>query len=152
MKRVLLFLVRLIIISVLLVPLLSLFHYLYAAILMSLLDAATTGTRAPLPYDASRNMYTFIVLILATPGLAIKKRVLAVGSGVGLFLSADVFMMAVWTPYLKTPQPSLANMAVSYGWPVVAHYLLPFLLWFAFAFRQVERMFRGDAYFETATL
>ena len=38
----------------------------------------------------------------------------------------------------------MANMAVSYGWLVVAHYMLPFLLWLAFAFRQIEGLVKGE--------
>lgn len=98
-----------------------------------------------LPYDGSNNLYTFLVLILAIPGMEIKKRVIGIVTGIALFIFTDFFMTAVWIPYLKTPGPSLANMAVAYGWLVVAHYLLPFLLWLAFAFRQIEGLFRGAA-------
>ena len=104
-----------------------------------------------IPYDGSNNLYTFLVLILAIPGMKIKKRIIAIVTGIALFLFADFFMIAIWIPYLKTPRLSLANMAVSYGWLVVAHYLLPFLLWLAFAFRQIEVLFRGATNFEQNT-
>jgi len=35
-------------------------------------------------------------------------------------------------------------MAVAYGWLVVVQYLLPFLLWLAFAFKEIEVLFRGE--------
>lgn len=145
MKKLLPFLARLIVISLLFVPILTPFHNVYKFVL-SLITTATMPTNElmeSLPYDGSNNLYTFLVLILAIPGLEIKKRIIGVVTGIAMFLFVDFFMTAVWIPYLKTPQPSLANMAVSYGWLVVAHYLLPFLLWLMFAFREIERLLRG---------
>ena len=145
MKKLLPFLVRLIVISLLFVPALPLFHQSYKFVLATITTAtmATNEMMASLPYDGSNNLYTFLVLILATPGLPIRKRIIGIVTGIVMFLLADFLMIAIWLPYLKTPMPSLANMAVSYGWLVVAHYLLPFLLWFAFAFSQIEKLFRG---------
>ncbi len=144
MKKFLLFLARLVAVSLLLVPLLPLFRDSYRSILTSVV-AAMLGGEAPvsLTYDGSNNLYTFLVLLLGIPGVALRKRIIGIVTGIGLFLFADFFMTAIWPLYLKTPRPSLANMAVSYGWLVLAHYLLPFLLWFAFAFREIELLFRG---------
>ena len=146
MKKILPFLARLVVISLLFVPVLPFFHQSYKFVL-ALTTTATMPTSSmleSLPYDGSNNLYTFLVLILAIPGMEIKKRLIGIVTGIGLFLFVDFFMIAIWIPYLKTPRLSLANMAVSYGWLVVAHYLLPFLLWLAFAFRQIERLFRGE--------
>lgn len=147
MKKLLPFLVRLIIISLLFVPLLPLFRQSYQSVLTFFSAAAMPGGEPPvsLTYDSSNNLYTFLVLLLGIPGVALRKRIIGIVTGIGLFLFADFFMTAIWPLYLKTPRPSLANMAVSYGWLVLAHYLLPFLLWFAFAFREIELLFRGVA-------
>jgi hypothetical protein len=145
-KKLLLFLARLLLISLLFVPVLPQLHQSYKFVL-AFMTTATLPTNemiASLPYVGSNNLYTFLVLILAIPGLGIKRRVVGIVTGIIMFLLTDFFMIAVWIPYLKTPRPSLSNLAVSYGWNVVAHHLLPFLLWFAFAFRQIERLFRGE--------
>jgi hypothetical protein len=145
-KKLAPFLLRLVVISLLFVPLLPLFHRFYTSIQLFVSTAAigSEGTLGSLPYDGFNNLYTFVVLILGIPGLAMKKRFIGIITGAGLFLFADFFMTVIWPTYLKTPRPSLANMAVSYGWLVVAHYLLPFLLWLAFAFRQIEVLFKGQ--------
>ena len=145
MKKILPFLARLLVISLLFIPLLPYFHqsYKFVLVLVTTASMPTSEMMANLPYDGSNNLYTFLVLILAIPGIEIKKRLIGVITGIALFLFADFFMAAVWIPYLKTPRPSLANMAVSYGWLVVAHYMLPFLLWLAFAFKEIEVLFRG---------
>jgi hypothetical protein len=146
-KKLLPFLARLLVISLLFVPLLPMFHQSYKFVLAFMTTATmpTNEMMASLPYDGSNNLYTFLVLILAIPGMEIKKRIIGIVTGIVLFLFTDFFMTAVWLPYLKTPRPSLANMAVSYGWLVVAHYLLPFLLWLAFAFRQIEGFYKGES-------
>ena len=146
MKKILPFLARLVVISLLFVPVLPYFHQSYRFVLALITTASlpTSAMMGTLPYDGSNNLYTFLVLILAIPGMKIKKRLIAIVTGIALFLLADFFMIAIWIPYLKTPRLSLANMAVSYGWLVVAHYLLPFLLWFAFSFREIDRLFRGE--------
>lgn len=145
MKKLLPYLTRLVIISLLFLPVLSPLHQAYQFVLVAITSGTmpTEEMMKALPYDGSGNLYTFLVLILATPGLEIRKRGIGVVTGIGMFLFVDFFMTAIWQPYLKTPQPSLMNMAVSYGWLVVAHYLLPFLLWLLFAFRQIERLFRS---------
>jgi hypothetical protein len=141
-KRLLPFLARLIVISLLFVPVLPWFHQAYKFVLAFITTATmpTSEMMATLPYDGSNNLYTFLVLILAIPGMEIRKRAIGIVTGIALFLFTDFFMIAVWLPYLKTPRPSLVNMAVSYGWLVVAHYLLPFLLWLGFAYRQIEAL------------
>ena len=142
MKKLLLFLARLLVISLLLVPALPLLHHSYKFFLV-LVTTATMPTNEmmdALTYDASGSLYTFVVLLLAIPGMEIKKRTLGIVTGITLFLLTDSFMSAIWIPYLKTHRQTLAYMAVSYGWIVVAHYLLPFLLWIVLAYRQIEEM------------
>jgi len=152
-KKILPFLARLLVISLLFIPVLPFFNQSYKFVLAFITTATMPSVEMmeSLPYDGSNNLYTYLVLILAIPGMNIKKRLIGIVTGIALFLCADFFMTAVWIPYLKTPRPSLANMAVSYGWLVVAHYLLPFLLWLAFAFRQIEGLFRGATNVEQNT-
>ena len=142
MKKLLLFLARLIGISLLFVPVLPWLHQSYEYVMAAIVSATlpTSEMTIDLPYDSSGNLYTFLVLLLAIPGMEIRKRVVGAVTGFALFLFIDFFMTAVWLPYLSTPQPSLVNMAASYSWLVVAHYLLPFLLWIVLAFRQIEGM------------
>jgi len=141
-KRLLLFLARLLGISLLFIPLLPLLHQSYKFVLafITTMTLPTSEMMEKLPYDGSNNLHTFLVLLLATPGMEIRKRIIGVVAGVAVFLFTDFFMTAVWLPYLKTPTPSLGNMAVSYGWLVMVHYLLPFLLWMVIAYRQIEEM------------
>ncbi len=147
MKRLLPFLARLVVISLLLLPVLSVFHQFYKFVLAFITTATmpTSEIMNSLPYDSSNNLYIFFVLILAIPGMKIKKRVIGIVTGIALFLCTDFFMTSIWTPYLMTPRPSLTNLSVPYGWNVFTHHLLPFLLWFGFAFKQIDSLFRQEA-------
>jgi hypothetical protein len=150
-NRLLPFLARLVVVSLLFVPFLTPLRTGYTTALKFVATAALPAgfVLDNLRYDSFNNLYTCLVLILSTPGLKLPRRLTGVVTGVGLFLAIDLFMAVVWPLYLKTPRPSLANMAVSYGWLVTAHYLLPFLLWFVFAFREIDRLFRGASPGET---
>lgn len=146
MKKILLFLARLLGISLLFVPLLPSLQRAYRYVLTLVTSATVPGGEMTerLAFDGSGYLYTFLVLLLAIPGMPWRRRAAGLATGVALFLFADFFMMAVWTPYLKTPRPSLVNMAVSYGWLVVVHYLLPFLLWITLAYRQIVALCKNE--------
>ena len=103
-------------------------------------EMLTTEMSNALNYDSAGSLYTFLILLLSIPGMEVRKRIIGVVVGITLFLCADSFMTAIWMPYLETHRQTIVSMAVSYGWVVVAHYLLPFLLWIVFAYRQIEAM------------
>ncbi len=145
MKRLLPFLLRLIVISLLFLPVLSPLHSAYKFVVRGLSNAALPAGMSvvELPYDGSGYLYTFLILILGVPGLSVKKRIIGVITGICLFVGADFFMAGVWLGYMKPEKMSLGSMAVEYGYIVFVHYLLPFLLWLAFAFREIEGLMRG---------
>lgn len=145
MKRLLLFLARLIAVSLLFVPFLSFLKSTYRYVLGIFVTGSLPASELvdAIRYDSSNNLYTFLILILGIPKIPIRKRIVAIVTGVAIFLSIDFFMAVIWPNFLMTNRPSLANMAVSYAWLVTAHYLLPFLLWFVFAFKEIEHAFRG---------
>ena len=114
MKKILPFIARLLVISLLFIPVLPFFHqsYKYVLALITTASLPKSAMMESLPYNGSNNLYTYLVLILAIPGMEIGKRLIGIFTGIALFLFADFFMIAVWIPYLKTPRLSLANMAV----------------------------------------
>jgi len=150
-KRLLPFLARLTVISLLFLPVLPQLHHAYRYLLALITTASvpTAETIAAITYDSSSSIYTFLVLILATPGMKIKRRVIGIITGIVLISFTDFFMTAVWTPYLKSASPSLSTLAVRYAWFVMTLYLLPFLLWLVFAFRKIEILFKGQKQDET---
>ena len=147
MKKLSIFLLRLIFVSLLLDPVLPPFHQAYKFVL-ALITTASVPTveiiTAVPPYDSISNIYTYFILILGTPSIPIKKRVVGIVTGIAVFLTGDIFMTSVWTPFMQTPGTSLLNMVIPYSWNFASHYLMPFLLWLAFAFKEIEQLFRGE--------
>jgi hypothetical protein len=95
-------------------------HTAYKFVVVSISNAAIPA-REVLQHDGSGYLYTFLILILGVPGLPIKKRVVAVITGICLFIFADYFMLGIWIPHLKPSRLTLASMAVTYGYVVVVH-------------------------------
>jgi hypothetical protein len=129
------FLVKLLLFSLVLIPVLLAF--------ITSGQIPTLQAMSTLPYVGSKNLYTFFILILATPGLSIKKRIIGIVAAIALFLLIDLLMTFVWLPYFQNPEPSRTNEIVWYAWYISVRYILPFLLWFVFAFKQIEGLFRA---------
>ena len=147
MKKNWLFLSRAVLISVfvfLVLPYLN-SGYEFVLSLVTTAEVPTSQAIKGLPYVSSPGLCPFFIFILSTPQLSIRRRIIAMLAGVAIFLGVDLLMTFVWVPYLQTPKPSLINMGGHYGYYVTAFYILPFLLWFVFAFRQIEELFRGAA-------
>jgi len=102
----------------------------------------TPQTISELPYISSPGLCPFFIFMLSTPNLSIKRRAIAMVVGVAVYLGLDLLMTLVWIPYIQTPKMTLMNMGGHYAYYVLAFYILPFLLWFAFAFRQIEELFK----------
>lgn len=109
----------------------------------ALMYITSTQESKNLSYVSAPGLCPFFIFILATPKLSIRRRIIALLSGITIFLTLDLLMTLVWLPYFQTTRPSLRNMGSHYGWYVIAYYILPFVMWFGFAFRQIEEFFRG---------
>jgi hypothetical protein len=117
--------------------------YIETCYLYALMYATNTPASENLPYVSAPGLCPFFIFILATPKLSTSRRIIALLSGITIFLALDLIMTLVWVPYFQTMRPSLRNMGSHYGYYVAAYYILPFLVWFGFAFRQIEEFFLG---------
>lgn len=95
-------------------------------------------------YVSSESLYPFFILILATPRLGSKKRIMSIVIATLLALAIDLTMIQVWGtfPIKQEPNPTLAHIWAGYSWQVAMRWLLPVLLWLIIAYRQIEEMFR----------
>jgi len=142
MKRKLLFLAKLTIFSLLLLPVMPYFYraYQYAVSLITTGEIARATSAQGVPYDHSSSLYPFLVLVLATPKLSITRRILGIVGGIALYLLIDATMTGIWKefPFVGIPKPTSMHVYVSRGWAMAAHWFLPFLLWFTVSYRQIE--------------
>ena len=119
--------------------------YIETCYLYALMCATGIADSKNLPYVSAPGLCPYLIFILVTPRLSWNRRCVAIIAGMVAFLALDLVMTWVWVPYFQTSRPSLRNMGSHYGYYVVAYYLFPFLIWFAFAFRQIESFFRGTS-------
>lgn len=83
-------------------------------------------------YDSSFRLIILISILLATPGIPIKKRLLFSLYGVLSLWAIDLISFAIWTTppqlmsgiYLNKP-----HLVYSLTWRMMGHWVIPFLLW-----------------------
>jgi len=136
-KSILLFLSKLVLLSLLAIPTVELFDRVYQGILQW--GVADTGT---IPFMSSHMLYLLFVLVLATPRLGIRRRVIGIVAGILLYLLIDRLMIPIWKilPYAQKPGPVPAKEFYTNVYYMFMHWTLPFLLWIMLAYRQIEGM------------
>ena len=137
MKSILLFLSKLVLFSLLAIPTVDWFDKGYQGIL----QLGVSDTR-DIPFMGAHMLYLLFVLILATPGLGLKRRVVGISAGILLYLLVDRLMIHIWKvlPYTQKPGPVPAKEFYTNVYYMFMHWMLPFLLWIVVAYRQIEGM------------
>lgn len=147
MKKILLFLARLIIFSLLLVPLLPRFDLAcrFVLVFITSLTLPTNEAMKAIPYVSSVKLYPFFVLVLATPRLAMGKRLTGIAGAILFYLVMDFCMILIWrgVPFIQIPNPTLLHVIATNLWDMLGHWLLPFLFWFMVAYRQIGVFHNG---------
>jgi hypothetical protein len=140
-KSITLFVGKLTLLSLVLMPTVEWFDIGYTSVLQ--LGVADTGT---IPFMGAHALYLFFVLILATPRLALKRRIFAIAAGIFLYLLIDRLMIPIWKvlPFTQKPGPVPAKAFYTNVYYMLMHWMLPFLLWFVIAYRQIEELCKGS--------
>lgn len=136
-----LFLGKLVLFSLLALPTVEWFASTYQGIL--LLGVRDIGD---VPFVSARMLYLYFVLVLATPGISLRRRSLGIAGGLLLYLLMDRLMIPVWRalPYTQKPGPVAAKEFYKSVYYMLMHWLLPFFLWIVVGFRQIEEMCKGQ--------
>ena len=132
-----LFLGKLVLFSLLSLPTVKWFDGAYQGILQ--LGVADTRD---IPFMSAHLLYLYFVLLLATPGLGLRRRLVGIATGLFLYLLLDRLMIPVWKalPYTQKPGTVPAKEFYTNVYYMVMHWMLPFLLWIVIAYRQIEGM------------
>jgi hypothetical protein len=136
-----LFLGKLLLISLVLMPVFYWFDQWY----LHIIQFAHLRPLKQIAYVSSDALYPFFVLVLATPGLSMKRRVISIVVAISLALAIDLTMIYVWGTYpLKQEQnPTMTHIWAGETWHMTMRWLLPILLWLVVAYKQIDRMFKG---------
>lgn len=139
MKRPLLFLGKLLLISLVLVPVFFWFDGYY----FNIIESANRSKLNQFDCLSSVALYPFFVLVLATPGLGIRRRIMSIVLAIILALTIDLTMIHVWGtyPFKQEPNQTLGQIWAGESWYVMMRWLLPILLWFGVAYGKIEKLF-----------
>lgn len=136
MKSIILFLGKVLLFSLLLLPAFPWLGEAYKSILQTRI--ADPGT---IPFAGSRATAFFFALVLATPGLSFRKRCCGIVGAVFLYLLIDRLLIHLWgvLPYAEKPGVA-AKEFYTQVYYMFMHWLLPVLLWLLVGLQEIEEM------------
>ena len=146
MKRPLLFLCKLLLISLVLIPVFNLFDRGY----LHIIQYANLTPLKQVAYVSSDALYPFFVLMVVTPGLSVKRRAIGIAMAIILALTIDLTMIYVWRtyPFKQELNPTTMHIWAGETWHMTMRWLLPILLWLVIAYRQIEELFKGRVHLD----
>jgi hypothetical protein len=138
-KKYLYFLLRFLAVSIALYILREPLIFGYESVLL-LTMSVFTGEFASYYYDSSFRLIMLLSLLLATPGIKLKRRSLFVLYAICSLLLLDLASFFIWT----TPPPlemgatiNKPHMIYSLIWRMLGHWVLPFVFWVLMARQQL---------------
>lgn len=142
MKIKLLFLGKLLAISIVLFAFLGWLEIGYQFILLLFLSLflPANQTVVSLDYDSLIRIIPFLALMLSTPKIPWAKRIAVIAIGIAIFIAIDVTSLLVWKSF-PTGQSSAAHLIFSHIWKTTGQWILPFLLWFIAVYKDIGKLF-----------
>ena len=130
MKVKLLFLLKLLIISLVLFACLGWIETGYQIILLLVLSLLLPPDQSTvsLDYASYLRIIPFLALMLATPRIKVARRVSVVLIGLIIFIAIDVASILAWGSFPNS-QSSASHLIFSQIWKTTGQWILPFLFW-----------------------
>lgn len=148
MKQILLFLAKLLLISLLLYIFKDILMKGYEFVLLWLYSIFTHRSPAQLQtyYDSSFRVIPYAALVMATPRINWRRRSIFMVAGIGMFMAFDLLSTIIW----QAPPPrdsraancSSFHILYSLVWETVGHWVLPILLWLGMAYKEIRNLLR----------
>ena len=145
MKVKLLFLLKLLVISLVLFVSLGWIEKGYQIILilgLSLLLPPDQNV-VSLDYASYLRIIPFLALILATPRVKVGRRVVVILIGLAIFIVIDVVSILAWGSFPNS-QSTAAHLIFSQIWKTTGQWILPFLLWFIAIYKDIGELFVSE--------
>jgi hypothetical protein len=144
LKKILLFLIKLLSLSLLLYTFHKPLMMAYEYVLLSIIFLFPTSKLMPpgLYYDSSLWLIPSLALLLSTPGMSWQRRRLLLVIAIGTYWALDLVSFFLWlTPPQSNFQVSEAHYLYSLVWKMTGQWALPFLLWIIAAKNQIGEFF-----------
>ena len=145
MKKKLLFLVKLLLISLLLFSCVSWIAKVYQFVLFAVCSLFVSGAQGGilLEYTSYLRIIPFLALMLATPGIAFSRRVIVTCAGLAVFIGIDAASVIAWGGF-PTSQSGPAHVIFTLLWQTTGQWVLPFLFWFIAVYRNWGALFADE--------
>ena len=142
MKVKLLFLLKLLVISVVLFLCLGWIEKGYQIILLLTLPLLLPPDQnaVSLDYASHLRLIPFLALMLATPKIKVTRRFIVLLIGIAFFIVIDVASILVWGSFPNS-QSTAAHLIFSQIWKTTGQWVLPFLLWFIAIYKNIGELF-----------
>ena len=142
MKVKLLFLLKLLIISLILFVFLGWIERGYQIILLLLLSLLLPPDQnaVSLDYASYLRLIPFLALMLATPRIKVTRRVIVLLIGIAIFIVIDVASILVWGSFPNS-QSTAIHLIFSQIWKTTGQWILPFLFWFIAVYKDIGELF-----------
>ena len=145
MKVKLLFLLKLLGISLVLFLFLGWIEKGYQVILLLLLSLLLPPDQSvvSLDYCSCLRLIPFLALMLATPQITLGRRVNVILVGTIIFITIDTASILAWGGFPGT-QSTVAHLLFSQIWKTTGQWILPFLLWFIAVYKDIGKLFVSE--------
>lgn len=145
MKTKLLFLFKLLVISIVLFILLGWIEKGYQIVLLLLLSLLLPPDQGAvsLDYASYLRIIPFLALILATPRISVNRRVIVILIGLVIFIVIDIVSILVWGGFPNS-QSTVAHLLFSQIWKTTGQWVLPFLFWFIAVYKDIGELFLAE--------
>jgi hypothetical protein len=145
MKVKLLFLLKLLVISLVLFICLGWIEKGYQIILLLVLSLLLPPDQSAvsLDYASYLRLIPFLSLMLATPRINVVKRFSVILIGLTIFVTIDIASILAWGSFPKE-QSTAAHLISSQIWKTLGQWILPFLLWFIAVHKDIDELFISE--------
>ena len=142
MKVKLLFLLKLLIISLVLFLCLGWIEKGYQIILLLVLSLLLPPDQSAvsLDYASYLRLIPFLALMLATPKIKVGRRVIVILIGLAIFIIIDIASILAWGDFPNS-QSTAAHLIFSQIWKTTGQWILPFLFWFIAIYSDIGELF-----------
>ena len=142
MKVKLLFLLKLLVISLAFFLCLGWIEKVYQIILLLGLSVLLPPDQSAvsLDYASYLRLIPFLALMLATPRIKVGRRVFVILIGLVIFMAIDVASILAWGSF-PNQQSTAAHLIFSQIWKTTGQWILPFLLWFIAVYKDIGELF-----------
>ena len=145
MKKKLLFLLKLLLISLLLFSCISWIGKVYQLLLFFVCSLFVSETQRglQLEYTSYLRIIPFLALMLATPGITFRRRIGVTCVGLAVFIGIDAASVIAWGGF-PTRQSSPAHVIFTLIWQTTGQWILPFLFWFVAVYKNWGALFTDE--------